>query len=278
MKTRIISAAVAIALLAVVLYFHNTLLFCVTLSLIAGLMIYELFNAFKMTKEVVFFSGSLALSLALPVLTEFLNLSVDNAVGIYILIAFVYIVLYACCLLAKSKTADIGSSSILCVYTILISMSMASLNIIESSSAEYGLESVILTLCGAWFADTGAYFAGTFFGKHKLCPEISPKKTVEGFIGGVIFNALMFMLFGYIVSLYSEGAAPKYLILAALGLVCSVLGLIGDLFASLIKRKCEIKDYGNIMPGHGGALDRFDSVVFVAPFMGLCLSAVAVFG
>lgn len=114
----------------------------------------------------------------------------------------------------------------------------------------------------------GAYFAGTFLGKHKLCPEISPKKTVEGFIGGLLSNGVIFVVINLIyVVFFVEGYKVNYVNTFILGLICAVLGTIGDLTASLIKRQCDIKDYGNIMPGHGGLMDRFDSVLFVVPFI-----------
>lgn len=275
MKTRIISGAVAIALLAAVLYFHNTVLFNVMLSLISGLMIYELFKAFNLFKEYVFCAGSLALAICMPFINDYLD--IKTHFSIYFSLVFAYIVLYACTVIFSYGKTELGSVSLIFSYTLIICIAMTSLSVIESSP-EFGLEYVILTFCGAWFADSGAYFAGTFFGKHKLCPEISPKKTVEGLAGGVVSNALVFMLFGFIVSLYSPDAQINYFALAALGVVCSILGLIGDLLASAVKRHCNIKDYGNIMPGHGGALDRFDSVLLTAPFMAVCLSNISVFG
>lgn len=117
-----------------------------------------------------------------------------------------------------------------------------------------------------------------FWGKHKLCPEISPKKTVEGLAGGIVSNALFMMLAGYLISVLGKGLVVNYALLAVLGIVNAVLGTIGDLTASLMKRECGIKDFGKIMPGHGGALDRFDSMVFVAPFMAAVLSVFSIFG
>lgn len=132
----------------------------------------------------------------------------------------------------------------------------------------------MLTLCGAWLADSGAYFVGTFLGRHKLCPNISPKKTVEGVIGGVITNGLIFVLLGlgYTKLIATGDVSANYILLFVLGMICALLGLLGDLSASLLKRQTGIKDYGNIMPGHGGVMDRFDSVLFVAPFMTIALS------
>ena len=142
---------------------------------------------------------------------------------------------------------------------------------------------ILLILCFAWGGDTCAYFAGRAFGKHKLCPVVSPKKTVEGAIGGVLGT----MVFGVIATVIYSIAANRmeaftrtnigvsmYVIIALLACVAAVLGIYGDLFASVVKRQCGIKDYGTIFPGHGGILDRFDSVMFIAPFVTMVVIAV----
>ena len=116
-------------------------------------------------------------------------------------------------------------------------------------------------------ADSGAYFAGTFFGKTKLCPEISPKKTVEGLIGGVISNGILMLIISLFYQFVLKGEPIHYLGVLIAGMLAALIGLVGDLTASVIKRQTGIKDYGNIMPGHGGIMDRFDSVLLVAPFM-----------
>ena len=119
--------------------------------------------------------------------------------------------------------------------------------------AVYGLWAVAFALCIPWFTDTFAYFGGMLFGKKKLCPEISPKKTVAGAVCGTIFGTLI----GVIV-LWVSVDAP---ILGIAALPISVMSQFGDLAASVIKRHFGIKDYGKIFPGHGGVLDRFDSVI-----------------
>ncbi len=124
----------------------------------------------------------------------------------------------------------------------------------------------LLVFVGAWVTDTFAYFTGRFLGKHKLAPEISPKKTVEGAIGGTLFTMGAFPLYGLIVSkLYA--VTPNYLVLVLFGLIAAVVSQIGDLIASLIKREHEIKDYGRLFPGHGGVLDRFDSILALCPVL-----------
>ena len=124
---------------------------------------------------------------------------------------------------------------------------------------------VLLPLLAAWGADTCALFAGMFFGKHKLAPVVSPKKTVEGAVGGVIGGAVLVLLFALLLNATLGLEMPLWAA-AVLGGVGAVLGEIGDLSFSVIKRQTGIKDYGHIFPGHGGVLDRFDSVLFVAPF------------
>ena len=144
--------------------------------------------------------------------------------------------------------------------------------------AEYSAEAIyfiVLILCYAWGGDTFAYFAGRFFGKHKLAPIVSPKKTVEGAIGGILGCVLLGEICTYVYQniadksdIFFHGVAPAfYLVVAVLGVIAAVLGILGDLFASVVKRQHGIKDYGTIFPGHGGILDRFDSVLFVSLFV-----------
>lgn len=120
---------------------------------------------------------------------------------------------------------------------------------------------VWLVLLAAFGSDIFAYFVGCAIGKHKMCPNISPKKTYEGAVGGVIGSTVLCGIFGYVV--YPELLVHCIII----GLVGSFFAMSGDLVASAFKRKMGIKDYGNLIPGHGGILDRFDSVLFVAPFV-----------
>lgn len=118
---------------------------------------------------------------------------------------------------------------------------------------------VWLIFIAAFGSDIFAYFTGYFLGKHKLAPALSPKKTVEGAIGGIMGSGICALAFGLIF-------VPEYVIhCVILGLVCSPISMAGDLVASAFKRKMGIKDYGNLIPGHGGIMDRFDSVLFVAP-------------
>ena len=120
---------------------------------------------------------------------------------------------------------------------------------------------VWLVVITAFGTDICAYFAGVTMGKHKLCPVISPKKTWEGAIGGILGSMILCLIFGLI---FMKHAIALCLIVGFLG---SIISMFGDLTASIFKRKMGIKDYGNLIPGHGGILDRFDSILFTAPLV-----------
>ncbi len=123
---------------------------------------------------------------------------------------------------------------------------------------------ILFMLFSAWMTDTFAYFAGSFLGKHKLCPKISPKKTVEGAIGGVLGCALAnTILYAVYDNFIFENPTHNYLAIIIASVILAVVGMCGDLTASLIKRNYGIKDFGKLIPGHGGIMDRFDSGVFV---------------
>ena len=127
-----------------------------------------------------------------------------------------------------------------------------------------GLVYLILILLSCFGTDTGAYFVGRACGKHKLAPVISPKKTIEGFIGGVAISAILYALVG-LAMVFAGYTVVNFPMLVVLGVICGVLDQFGDLSMSAIKRNFEVKDFGSWMPGHGGILDRFDSLLYVGP-------------
>jgi phosphatidate cytidylyltransferase len=144
------------------------------------------------------------------------------------------------------------------------------LAIICIKDATYASFLFFLVFVGAALTDTFAYFGGTLFGKHKLVPQISPKKTVEGAVIGGVFGSLGVLLAGVIFQQYildpGEPRVPIFMY-AILGLALGILSQVGDLTASIIKRQFGVKDYGNIMGAHGGAMDRLDSAIFVSPIV-----------
>ena len=127
----------------------------------------------------------------------------------------------------------------------------------------------MMSLVIPWVADAGAYFAGSLLGKHKLCPKISPKKTVEGALGGILAGVVGAVILAVVFQSFVFGSVwqVQYLLLVIMALAGGVVSIIGDLSFSSIKRSCKVKDYGSVIPGHGGILDRCDSVIFTAPFI-----------
>lgn len=132
---------------------------------------------------------------------------------------------------------------------------------------DHGVYLVWFVFIASWVSDTCAFFVGIMLGKHKLAPVLSPKKSIEGSVGGILGSAVVGALFGGIILMPLVENPNIIWICALLGGIGSVISQIGDLAASAIKRDHEIKDYGNLIPGHGGILDRFDSVLVTAPII-----------
>lgn len=152
-------------------------------------------------------------------------------------------------------------------FVVLVNTKIQTVNNINVYIGRY---LVWLIFISSWMCDTCAFYAGKYLGKggkHKLCPRVSPNKTIEGAVGGLIGSIIGCIIFGYIANRYGTNMTLANIHLynyAAIGLFCGIFSQFGDLAASSIKRYAGIKDYGNVIPGHGGVLDRFDSILFSA--------------
>lgn len=283
MKTRIITALVGIVVLTAVLLTFDTLVFNLVVTAITLIAVHEIYNALGFEKRdwplyVVVVPFTL-----LVMMTNYRNVR-----WLVMPAAFLLVLFYAIYLVARNGVISYQKVGGLVMFSGIVIFCFYSFIYLKDllPVAQYGHDAIffiLLILCFAWGGDTCAYFAGRAFGKHKLCPVVSPKKTVEGAVGGVLGT----MAFGVVVTLAYSIAADRmetftrsnigvsmYLIIALLACVAAVLGIFGDLFASVVKRQCGIKDYGTIFPGHGGVLDRFDSVMFIAPFVTMVITAV----
>ena len=266
MKQRIISAMAGLVVLAIVILFFNTIVLNFAVSIIIVIAIDELMNAAKCKDNKLFYYTTNCFGAAMP----FLKIQIFQDKLPLILFAFSLVVF---CIMLKYHTelSIINVGFVFC-FTLAISLSATCIVYMRDLYGNsVGLFAIVLSLAGAWMSDTGAYFFGVFFGKHKLAPKISPKKTIEGAIGGVIVAVVSLILFSYIYSLILSylgiSATINYLILIIISPLISLVSIVGDLTASIIKRQFNIKDFGNIMPGHGGVLDRFDSVLMVIPLV-----------
>ncbi len=275
MITRIITAVVGIAVAIGVLFLAATPVYNLMVSLLTVLMLYELLSACDCIKYKFHSIVCVVFAAVMPFLAEFEGMEAKY------LLATSCIFLIFVGYIANHKKITFEKICCMLAVTLLTTLSMCCLVSLKNLDKIHGVCYVILCLAGAWLGDSGAYFVGTFLGKHKLCPEISPKKTKEGAAGGVITVGIVFAVYAFFYRLvqgyFGQSFEVNYIFIVVIGFVCGVLGIIGDLSASLIKRQAGIKDFGNIMPGHGGIMDRFDSVLFVAPFMMFALSHVTLF-
>lgn len=265
MLTRIITAIVACGILLPVLIFSETVALPIAIALCAVIAVYEMLSCIGLKKAYAIGAPLYLFALGFPFLIRYLE---DPArIRQIALASALAVVLYFLSVLTfshgKYKPSDVGICFMLIFYI------LAGFNaIMILRDYEIGGKYVyLLCFIGAWVTDTFAYFCGMLLGrggKHKLIPDVSPKKTWEGSIGGTVFCILGMLLFGLIVSKINDTVQVNYLMLAVGGLLVSVVSQIGDLCMSVIKRTYGIKDYGKMFPGHGGMLDRFDSVLAVS--------------
>ena len=225
--------------------------------------VYEINNA--VTKRL-----SLKITGMLSAALVFVGMITGYLIPAIMITAALYIIL-SVVLFGREKVWDIY---MLGFAGIMFSAFLSTLALLKS---EYSAYVVILPFLFAWITDSGAYFTGVSIGKHKLAPTLSPKKTIEGAVGGIVFCIIISVVYmiiakhGFDFILFEENAYINIVVLSA---SASVVSQLGDLASSAIKRDYNIKDYGNILPGHGGILDRFDSVVFTAPFVYYLLSII----
>lgn len=270
MKTRIISGAVFVAVIVAVMCFMNTVALPIFLAFVCGLAVFELNRAAGTKKEIAAVSVLVAAYIPFEIKYNLLSkVSVFAALAIYVIAMLIMMVKWH----DKVKFEQVAIA-IFCSLAVPESLGcwirLGGWQDLSSSfyTQAYGYYLVIFAMCCAWLSDTFAYFTGVFFGKHKMTPVVSPKKTWEGAIGGVLLTAALN------VGVYFLFDAKFFAIdfplwnwwaVIPISIVLSIVSIFGDLSASVIKRGYGIKDYGKIMPGHGGIMDRFDSALFVFP-------------
>lgn len=267
MLKRVITGIFIIAVSVPIIIFSNTWVFPIAIALISALCVYELAHCMGLHKNILLTAPLYICGLAFPFLQRMTATLYVAAIAIMAAIFYVsYMFCYVIFSHGKISYPDICTLGLTALYILF------SLNAIIYIR-DYNAYIAMLILIGSWVTDAMAYFTGRLFGKHKLAPDVSPKKTIEGSIGGTIFGAGAFVLTGFLISIFAENVAPNYIFLAISGLIIAVVSQAGDLIMSVIKRHYNIKDFGNIFPGHGGMLDRMDSVFSVT----LALLAIIMF-
>ena len=262
---RTITGVIALPILAVILIFSNTIIMDIFTAIIACISMYEYFHCFKSTKKA---NPSQYLGYIFCILIAFTHF-VDERLLAYIMvliIPFSLVALFTELVLSKGEK-NIKDIAVTMLGICYIPLMIIYLSLIRDMDLDQGLNGKILiwfVLIASWGSDVFAYFIGRHFGKHKLT-KISPNKTIEGAVAGIVGAILLGILFAVLCNtIWNVGI--NYLVIAIIMAILSAVGQIGDLAASSIKRYCEIKDFSELIPGHGGMLDRIDSIIFVLPF------------
>lgn len=270
MLTRIVTSVVALAVLLPALYFSHTAVFPALLAIVGVICLYEMLKCVGFHQRIGMVFPLYGFAVAAPFLLRY------TQGATFARIAFLAATLYLLYLFAWViwSHGQIAFSDGAAVYLLALYILASLSSILYVRDFEDGGKYIyLLIFIGAWVTDTFAYFTGYFFGKHKLIEDVSPKKTVEGSIGGILFCAVGFVTLGLVVD-HWFGQHANVLFLLVAGVILSVVSQIGDLIMSVIKRHYHIKDFGKIFPGHGGMLDRFDSILAVSLGLGaVCMFA-----
>ena len=263
MKTRLLSAVIGIPILIAVLFFYDTIVLNIAIALICMIGVYEFLHSTKYVANPVILVCSMLFAGMIPFMN--FELMKDRTT----LVMLVYIVILIAILFARHNTLKFEEIGVAFTVSVLVPFALSSFVFVRDKY-DGGIFYILLIFLCAWISDAGAYFIGRVFGKHRLAPTISPKKTIEGAVGGVIFCVIFNVAFTYGYTVITEDSLhleANLIALIVVSFVGSIIGIFGDLFASIVKRQTGIKDFGNIIPGHGGIIDRFDSVLFIAPFI-----------
>lgn len=258
--TRLLSGIVLLAVALVTIISGGWVLF-VTLLAVSLIGMRELYRAAGVTEgkwnllECAGYAGAVLYYLSLLLTEEEIHLSAV-LVGL-VLIMCVYVFTYPRYQAEQVMAAFFGIAYVAVMLSFLY----------QTRQLEGGAFLVWLIMLCSWGCDTCAYCVGVLFGKHKMVPVLSPKKSIEGAVGGVVGAALLGALYAWAVSAWNLNPDHTPLVYAAICAAGALVSMVGDLAASAIKRQKNIKDYGKLIPGHGGILDRFDSVIFTAPMI-----------
>lgn len=267
MKIRTITSAIILAVTVPLIIFSQYLIYPIALALCSLLAVFEMLRVIGVEKKWIISVPVYVIAPILPLGSYLVNSVVEQLQYILCAVAIIFAyMLYAMSVAVFSK----GRITVALVSEVFFTVSYVIMSFTSLCLVRYlhhGLFFLMLVFICAWMCDCAAYLVGSLVGKHKLIPEISPKKTVEGAIGGIVVTVLSCILYGYLVDVFTENITPDYLVLGVIGLLLSIVAQLGDLIASLIKREHGVKDYGTLLPGHGGIMDRFDSILAISTIL-----------
>lgn len=263
MKTRLITSFVGAAVFFLVLL-TPPIVFQLAVIIVTGIATYEIFSVTGIAKKLpLAFSG--AFGIALCALLGCMHLN-DKLItyDVCLLCLSVYIGFMFVLMVFDHKNVKLADASVAFFVSTFVAVLFSYL--IPLREEAMGIYIILSLFIGTWCADSGAYFIGVRFGKHKMAPVLSPKKSWEGFFGGIL-GSIVGMLIYVAILTFVLHIECNVLALVLVGIGCAVLGPVSDIATSAIKREYGVKDYGTLFPGHGGILDRFDSVLLTTPFV-----------
>lgn len=256
-KTRLLSGIVLVILAFLLIVSGGTVLLASTL-VISCIGMFELYRVYKVENSPIAFAGYLAAILFYANLKwSFIPDILILVLGFLIILMFLYVFSY------PKYRAD----QVMAVFFGMFYVAAMLSYVYQIRTLDRGLYLAFLVFFCSWGCDTCAYCVGMLIGKHKMSPKLSPKKSIEGAVGGILGAALLTALYCFLFRSQMNLQNGEILILAVIAAVAAFISMIGDLCASAIKRNYEIKDYGHLIPGHGGILDRFDSMIITAPII-----------
>ena len=263
MKTRIIAAAVLLPLLLIVVFLLPKVCTAILFGAMAAVGAYELMVGTGKVKETRLYIYAMISAFWCALWS---GLSISYGWLLLGVLAF-WIALFAELMHSQMQLA-FEKMTVSMVAGVIMPLMLSSL--VRIHATESGRVLIVIPFVLAFLSDSGAYFAGLKYGKRKLAPTISPKKTVEGVVGGVIGAVVGMVIYSFVIQscFYFR---VNYMYATLYGVLGSVAGVFGDLCFSAIKRQVDIKDYGNLIPGHGGILDRFDSMILIGPLAEILL-------
>lgn len=263
MKTRIRTGLLGLGAAVVVLFFFDTVIFNIIVAILSIISVSEMFHAVfnKQEKSILFMIIAYIPAAVFP----FGHWLWPYKIMPFVL--YVYFILNLLYLIKTFQKTKFSSLGLYMIMTLLICFGLSCMVYLKDRSHQDALFYLLFALLCAWGSDVGAYFGGYFFGKHKLAPQISPKKTVEGLVSGIVFNMVLCFAVAFIYKnlVLKDTIDVAYVLLIVYSIIGALVGVLGDLTASVVKRQNDIKDFGDILPGHGGIVDRFDSVYFTMP-------------
>jgi phosphatidate cytidylyltransferase len=274
MKTRIISGVSYAVLIIAVLFLMQTPLLPIFIAFASCLAVYELNNVAKVKLPIMVTSMVVGTFIPFAVeynLLEKINIAPFTALTVYVLSMLIMMIRWHSDVKFEQVAISIFSSvAVPLALSCWIKIKDVQFDYGSKYTQSHALYLILFAIFASWFSDIFAYFVGVAFGKHKMTPVISPKKTWEGAIGGILLTAGVNIALFFIFKLnFFTVPFPDWdwYMVIPISIILSIISIFGDLSASVIKRNFGVKDYGWVIPGHGGVMDRFDSMIFVMPTM-----------